>query len=92
MDKTEFFKTFHKSLTEKYALPSGYIETIRSYALGNNMDRLEIMDTLDNKLRIYKKNKQTPRQKWKDLFNFLENFSDEAFADITQKTKWDKTA
>lgn len=56
------------------------------------MSREDIMDWTDEKSKFYKNTPgaNEPRR-YSDLFNFLEDLEDDAWEDITQITKYDKS-
>lgn len=89
MQKKQFFIELHEKLAVKYRISPGIIGTIRSFAIGRKMTREEIMDWADEKDLAAKKNGFTPKKQWIDMFNFLEDLQDDAFEEITKRTKYD---
>lgn len=90
MNTKEFFDQFHLTLADKYNIPEDYIATIRSFALGQNWLKEDIMDWADEKIKLYKQKNKKPRKRWKEIFNFLESLSNEDWNKILKKTKFDK--
>ena len=91
MEKRQFFDNLASELSIKYSISPNIIHSIRSFALGNKFIKEEIMDWADLKIQRGKKSKSHDvGKKYIETFNFLENLSDEDFADITQKTEFDK--
>lgn len=89
MEKELFFRKYHRELEEKYSIPPHCLKTIRYLYLNRNMERLDIMDWADDKIRLAKRKHLIPRKRWFDLFNYLENISEDIWKLIIQKTKFD---
>lgn len=90
MKKDKFFDLLHEELSNKYNIDIHAIGLIRSFAIDRKMDRLELMDWSDEKLKAYKIKHQPPKKYLKILFNFLENLEEDQWNDINQKTEYDK--
>lgn len=104
MDKQQFFDLLHKNLGIKYSLTPRNIETIRSFSIGYNKSRKEIAEWVVKKLNnprrhvVFLTGKKLPhsqsrtnsKEYYQTLLNFVASCSQESWADITQKTPFDK--
>ena len=89
-DKEKFFDSLHISLQEKYNLPRGSADTIRSWVLGYGWSREKLAFWLTEKLEWYRKNKKKPKLKYNPLLKFVTSATQEQWDDVIQKTQYDK--
>ena len=90
MEREAFFRWFSQEIADKYNVPCNHIRTIRTLALHEKLDRLDIMDWADLKSKQNRKKRHgMPKKYYQGIFNFLETLPDESWDDITQKTKFD---
>jgi len=89
MDKDAFFDQLHTSLASKYNLQSFDVQTIRTYISSKlKMTRKDIALWCMTKL----KRPLGPERKSRNerIMAFVTKCTDEQWADITQKTEYDK--
>ena len=104
MDKQTFFHEFHTKLAGKHGVGYEVIRHIRSSAIGDNKSRKEVAEWIAVKISLPKRHKvfltgkKLPhsqsrthnKEYYQTLLNFVASCSSEAWADITQKTSFDK--
>ena len=88
-EKQKYFTKVHTQLAKKYEIPLSYVNIIRSMAITKGFSREEAMDFLDERYKKYKE-KETPKEYLKPLFNLLEDMSDTIWKRLTRPTKLDR--
>jgi 23S rRNA C2498 (ribose-2'-O)-methylase RlmM len=90
MDKQEFFNKLHKDLENKYHLTIQQIEIIRRYHFQRKFNKEQMCKQLLENLKLPRKKRHLSTKKRLQLINSLKTMDDKQFADITQKTEFDK--
>lgn len=85
--KGQYFRKLHERLAREYKVEEAYISSIRSLAISEGMDRLEIMDYFDEKGKTT--NSQHKKEAYREIFSFLEELSDLDFSIIVKRTEYD---
>ena len=83
MSKDEFYNQIHERLAKTHGLTVIQVETIRSFALGNNQTRGDIAEWCKAKLKQTSKKREFSKTHYQGILNFVCKGSWDDWKDVT---------